>query len=77
MSRHPLRSRHGAGCLMQCTVLCTVQPTVWVTVHGHCSWTLFMNTVHRNLLKKKKEYKIFKIFLVYDLIYEIFLLKLL
>ena len=24
MSRHPLRSRHGAGCLVQCTVLFTV-----------------------------------------------------
>ena len=37
-----------------------------------------MNTVHRDLRKKKKkEYKIFKNFLVYDLIYEIFILKLL
>ena len=36
MSRHPLRSRHGAGCLVQCTVLCTVQVTVWA---------LFMSTV--------------------------------
>ena len=48
-----------------------------MTVHclgslfGHCSWTLFKNTVHR---VKKKEYKIFKIFLGGDLIYEIFIL---
>ena len=32
-----------------------------------------MSTVHR----EKKEYKIFKNFLVYDLIYKIFILKLL
>ena len=54
MSRHPLRSRHGAGCLVQCTVLCTIQVTVW---------TLFMETVHEHCSqvkkKKKKEYKIF------------------
>ena len=41
MSRRPLGSRHGAGCLVQCTVLCTVQITVWTlfmdTVHEHCS----------------------------------------
>ena len=49
--------------LVQCTVLCTVQVTVW---------TLFMSTVHR--VKKKKEYKNF---FVYDLKYEIFILKLL
>ena len=40
-SRHPLRSRHGAGCLVQCIVLCTVQVIVWTlfmdTVHEHCS----------------------------------------
>ena len=36
------------------------------TVHEHCSQGL-----------KKKEYKIFKIFLVYDFIYEIFILHLL
>ena len=34
-----------------------------------------MSTVHR--VKKKKEHKIFKNFLVYDLKYEIFILKLL
>ena len=34
-----------------------------------------MNTVHGD--KKKKEYKIFKNFLVYDFIYEIFILHLL
>ena len=34
---------------------------------GHCSWTLF----------KKKEYRIFKNFLVGDLIYKIFILHLL
>ena len=37
--------------LVQCTVLCTVQVTVW---------TLFMNTVHEHCSKgkkKKKEYK--------------------
>ena len=34
-----------------------------------------MNTVHREL--KKKEYKNFKNFLVYDLIYKIFIWKLL
>ena len=31
--------------------LCTVLCTVWVTVHGHCSQTLFMGIVQR---KKKK-----------------------
>ena len=36
-----------------------------------------MNTVHRDLLKKKKEYKIFKNFLMVDLIYKIFILHLL
>ena len=32
---------------------------------GNCSWTLFMNTVHRDLLKKKKKKstKLLKIFL--------------
>ena len=60
--------------------LCT-QPS-FVTVHclgslfGYCSWTLFMSTVHR-VKKKKKEYKIFKNCLVYDLKYELFILKLL
>ena len=50
-------------------MLCTVQVTVWVTI-----WTLFMDTVHS---KKKKEYRIFKNFLVGDLIYKIFILHLL
>ena len=36
------------------------------TVHEHCSQDV-----------KKKEYKIFKIFIVCDLIYKIFILKLL
>ena len=35
-----------------------------------------MDTIHRDLLKKKK-YKNFKIFLVCDLIYGIFILRLL
>ena len=35
-----------------------------------------MNTVHR-VFKKKKKVQNFKNFLVYDLIYEIFILKLL
>ena len=35
-----------------------------------------MKTVHR-VKKKKKEYKIFKKFLVYDLMYGIFILQLL
>ena len=54
-------------------VMCT-QPS-FVTVHclgslfGHCSWTLFTGL--------KKKYKIFKICLVYDLKYKIFILKLL
>ena len=54
------------------------QPS-FVTVHylgslfGHCSWTLFKNTVHR----VKKKYKNFKNFLGGDLIYEIFILNLL
>ena len=51
---------------MQCTILCTVQVTV-------C--TLFMDTVHR--VSKKKKYKIFKNFLVGDLIYKIFIWQLL
>ena len=38
-----------------------------------CSWTLFTSTVHR----VKKKYKIFKNFLVHDLIYGIFTLQLL
>ena len=29
--------------LRQCTVLCTI----WVTVHGHCSRTLFMGIVKK------------------------------
>ena len=58
-----------------CT-LCT-KPS-FVIVHclgllfGHCSWTLFKNTVHKVKKKKKnkqKEYKIFKNFLGGDLIY--------
>ena len=36
-----------------------------------------MNTVHRDLLKKKKSTKFLKNFLVYDLIYGIFTLQLL
>ena len=32
------------------------------TVHGHCSWTLFMRTVHKGS-KKKKSTKFLKIFL--------------
>ena len=69
-----LRARPG---FLVCA-LCT-QPS-FVTVHclgslfGYCSWTLFMSTVHR---VKKKEYKNFKNFLVYDLKNEIFILKLL
>ena len=58
MSRHPVRSRHGAGCLVQCTVFCTVQ----VPVHK---------------VSKKKKYKIFKNFIVGDLIYKIFIWQLL
>ena len=50
MLRHPLRSRHGAGCLVQCTVLCTVQVTVW---------TLFMSTVHRVKKKRVQNFKKF------------------
>ena len=64
------RPRHGhcAQCacdLVSGCVHCAPNP-VFVTVHclgslfGHCSWTLFMNTVHR--VKKKKEYKNFKNF---------------
>ena len=42
-------------------------------------WTLFMDTIHEQCSKglKKKEYKNFKNFLVCDLIYEIFVLRLL
>ena len=40
-------------------------------------WTLFMSTVHRVKKKNFTEYKIFEHFLVYDLIYEIFILHLL
>ena len=36
-----------------------------------------MNTVHKDYKKKKKEYKILKKFIVYDFIYEIFILQLL
>ena len=43
------------------------------SLFGHCSWTLFTSTVHR----VKKKNKNFKNFLVYDLIYKIFILKLL
>ena len=66
MSRHPVRSRHGAGCLVQCTVQVTV-------------WTLFMNTIHGHCSQgfEKKKYKNFKIFLGGNLKYEIFILKLL
>ena len=51
-------------------VLCT-QPS-FVTVH--CLGSLFKRTVH---MVKKKEYKIFKNSLMYDLIYKIIILKLL
>ena len=52
-----------------CTVHClgTVQVTVW---------TLFMDIVHETLFtgkRKKKEYRIFKNFLVGDFIYKIFI----
>ena len=40
----------------------------------HCLGSLFKSTVH---MVKKKEYKIFKNSLVYDLIYKIIILKLL
>ena len=54
MSRHPLRSRHGAGCL----VLCTVQVTVWTlfmnTVHEHCSQGKNNNNNNNNNNLKKK-----------------------
>ena len=57
---------------MQCTVLCTVQVTVW---------TLFMDIVHEHCSqgfeKKNTEYKKFKNFLGGNLKYEIFILKLL
>ena len=43
------------------------------SLFGYCSWILFMSTIHR----EKKEYKIFKNLLVYDLKYNIFILKLL
>ena len=37
-------------------------------------WTLFMDIVHEYCSKVKKKYQIFKNFLVYDLLYEIFIL---
>ena len=50
------------------------------TLFGHCSWTLFMDTVHghcsRTLFTKKKIQKFLK-FIVHDLIYGIFTLQLL
>ena len=39
--------------------------------------SLFMDTVHEHCSQGKKKYKIFKNFLVDDLIYEIFILHLL
>ena len=65
--RHPLRSRPGLfsqgrtdvatsfdvatrGKLVQCSALFC---TLFRSLFGHCSWTRFMNTVHR--LKKKKK----------------------
>ena len=69
-----VRARPGFWVCAPCT-----QPS-FVTVHclgslfGHCSWTLFKNTVHR---VKKKKYKIFKNFIGGDLIHEIFILHLL
>ena len=50
-----------------------IQCIVYSNCLDHCSWTLFMKTVHR----VKKEYKNFKNFLACDLIYEIFILCLL
>ena len=47
------------------------QCTVYSHCLEHCSWTLFMSNVHK---VKKKEYKNFKNFLVYDLINGIFIL---
>ena len=68
----------GSGCAHCTPNPVLTQCTVCSHCLGNCSWTLFMNTVHRDLQKKKKKkYKIFKNFLVYDLIYVIFILKLL
>ena len=71
-------SRHGAGCLVQCTVLCNVQVTVWTlfmdTVHGHCSQGFEKKKTKQN---KKRVQKILKNFLRGDLKYEIFILHLL
>ena len=68
-------SRHGFWVCALCT-----QPS-FVTVHCLQSLfgSLFMDTVHEHCsqVKKKKEYKIFKNFLVVDSIYKIFILHLL
>ena len=63
----------GSGCAHCAPYPVLIQCTVCSHCLGNCSWTLFMNTVHRD----KKKYKNFKKFLVYDLIYGIFILCLL
>ena len=81
MSRHQSEVATWGRLVQYSALLCTVQGTVQGTVGGYCSWTLFMNTVHRDLPKKKKKkkkkkmYKIFKNFLVYDFLYVIFILQ--
>ena len=47
---HPVRATAYAVCLRQTLRQCTVLFIVWVTVHRHCSQTMFMDTV-------KKKYK--------------------
>ena len=44
----------GSGCAHCAPNLVLTQCTVCSHCLGNCSWTLFMNTVHRDLLKKKR-----------------------
>ena len=63
----------GSGCAHCAPNLVLIQCIVYSHCLDHCSWTLFMKTVHM----VKKKYKNFKNFLVCDLICGIFILQLL
>ena len=53
----------GSGCAHCAPNPVLTQCTVCSHCLGNCSWTLFMNTVHRDLQKKKRIQSFLKIFL--------------
>ena len=68
-----VRATWVVGCVHCAPNPVLTQCTVCSHCLDNCSWTLFIGIYQ----KKKKEYKNFKIFLVGDLIYKIFILHLL